>query len=60
MDKFIYVFSDEDKAKLIELGLLLLRDDISNKVFIFKSEESLQPSSLDDVEDYMTSDVLLF
>lgn len=59
-NKFVYVFSVEDKEKLLNRGYTLLKDDSANNVYIFKSDESITFSALDGVEDYVTSDVLTF
>lgn len=38
-NKFLYVFSKEDRDALIEEGLSLLKEDADNAVFIFKADE---------------------
>lgn len=41
MNKFVYVMSEGDKEKLLQLGYKLLRSDKVNKVFIFENKKEL-------------------
>lgn len=58
MDAFIYVFSQEDKDKLINLGYQLLKSDESNNMFVF-ANENRAVFSLDNIE-YVESNILTF
>lgn len=41
MDKFIYVFSEADRDKLLECGFILLKKDPINHTYVFVSNDSL-------------------
>ena len=41
MNKFVYVMSEEDRDKLLQLDYKLLRSDEVNKVFIFENKQEL-------------------
>ena len=56
--RFIYVFSPEDRDKLLELGYILLADSHDNKVFIFANKENMAFS--DASIKHVVSDVVSF
>lgn len=58
MKQFIYVFTPEDKDKLLERGYKLLRDDKQQNLYVFKNESHLTFS--DDDIAFVTSDVLTY
>lgn len=37
MKKFIYVFSDDDKTKLLSLGYVLMKKDERQNVYVFEN-----------------------
>lgn len=41
MNAFVYVMSEDDRDKLIELGYKLVRSDDVNKVFVFENKPEL-------------------
>ncbi len=55
--QFIYVFSEEDKNKLLESGHHLLLDDARNSIYVFAADNTIY-FSLKDVRDYHKSDTL--
>ncbi len=59
MKKFIYVFSNEDKRKLLEAGYLLLKEDSQNEIYIFNAPNELS-FALNAIGDYMESNTLTF
>ena len=59
MEKSIYVFSKENRDRLIELGLILLKEDDKNEIYTFKTPD-VYDVSFDEIEDYMLSNTLTF
>lgn len=60
MQKFLYVFSEEDKNWLLQLGYKLFKEDERGEqpIYVFYNKETLL-FALDEV-DHMFSDVLTF
>lgn len=59
MKKFIYVFSIEDKDKLINAGYQLLKADTRNNIYTFRACDDLI-FALNEVDEYMESNKLTF
>lgn len=58
MNKFIYVFSQSDRDKMLFKGFLLLKSDQHNNMYVFLNEGNL---TLDDLDiSYILSDKLTF
>lgn len=66
MKQFIYVFSTEDRDKLLGLGFSLLKEDEDNNIFVFVAENVYDKSDIAlkfdavDLSEYMESDTLTF
>lgn len=65
MKKFIYVFNNEAKNKLLNLGYNLIKSDDNSHVYIFNSENKSRTFSADIIEgtidvSYILSDSLTF
>lgn len=62
MNKFIYVFSKEDKEKLIKRGFKLLKNDERNSIFIFalNMSDKFTFELFDDLGKYSLSNTLTF
>lgn len=58
MGKFIYVFSEEDRDKLIQNSYQLLKSDEKNGIYIFSNDGSFKFSKFD--LSYIMSDVMTF
>lgn len=58
MNKFIYVFSAEDRDKLLSQGAMLLRSDEYNQMFVFLNDGELTFENGD--IDYLFSNLLTF
>lgn len=59
MENFLYVFSIEDKDKLLSIGATLLYEDSENHVYAFKND--IQRYSLKKYKGkHITTDTLLF
>lgn len=62
--RFIYVMSETDRDKLVELGYFLIREDTRNMVWVFKSKDSMSFSSEHELEQanvrFVLSDTLMF
>lgn len=64
--KFIYVMQHKDKEKLIELGYVMLKEDLRNNVWIFEDKQTSLPTfAVDDPLEYnginyVLSDTLTF
>lgn len=58
MDKFIYVFSSNDKELLQSMGFVLIKSDEPNSTFVFKNQNQMKFSKLD--ISYITSNTLTF
>ncbi|MCQ2052336.1 MAG: hypothetical protein MJZ03_00100 [archaeon] len=56
---FIYVFSIEDRDKLLAKNYTLLKSDESNGIFIFENSNQLTFGETD-IEKYVFSDTLTF
>lgn len=56
---FIYVFSIEDRDKLLAKNYTLLKSDESNGIFIFENSNQLAFGETD-IEKYVFSDTLTF
>ncbi len=56
-EQFIYVFSEDDKDKLIKSGHHLLVNDENNSIYVFASDSSIY-FTLNGVKDYMKSNTL--
>lgn len=60
MNKFIYVFSYDDRENLLNRGFKILKDDKVNSVYIFSTDGVIISFDLLDVGPYILSDVLTF
>lgn len=65
MKKFIYVFNNEAKNKLLSLGYNLIKNDDNGHVYIFNSENKSRTFSADIMDgtidvSYILSDSLTF
>lgn len=58
MNKFIYVFSQSDRDKMLLNGFLLLKSDEQNKMYVFLNEGHSSPEGLD--ISYILSEKLTF
>lgn len=58
MDKFIYVFTDENKQLLLSQGYTLLKSDIEREMYVFENKETLNFSLSQ--SDYICSNILTF
>lgn len=58
MDKFIYVFTDENKQLLLAQGYTLLKSDIEREMYVFENKETLNFSLSE--SDYICSNILTF
>ena len=47
MEKFIYVFSEDARDKLIKLGYKLIKSDERNRAYIFENSDILKFEQLD-------------
>ena len=56
--KFIYVFSAEDRDKLVKAGFALLKEDINNSIYVFSKNHSLTFTLVD--VSYVETDMLTF
>lgn len=58
--KYIYVFAETDRDKLLDLGFLLLgqKDNASSWAFVDKTGTSIDLDSV--LSSYVTSNVLMF
>ena len=59
MMKFIYVFSQDDKEKLITAGYNLLKADTQNDIYTFEANEKLN-FVLNSLVEFVESDKLTF
>lgn len=59
MMKFIYVFSQDDKEKLITAGYNLLKADTQNDIYTFEANEKLN-FALNSLVEFVESDKLTF
>lgn len=58
MGKFIYVFTEDDKDKMLLAGFSLIRADSKNKMFVFENKNTMN-FSLANIK-YVLSDMLTF
>ena len=58
MKKFIYAFSESDRAVLLSQGYTLLKADNTQKIYVFKNKEELCFSMNDGT--FALSDILTF
>lgn len=58
MQKFLYVFTEEDKNALIAAGYFLLKSDKANNIYVFENREK-ECFALDKSE-HLFSDTLTF
>ena len=58
MPKFVYVFSEKDKEKLLADGYELIKDDAGNGIFIFVSQPNFRYVLGD--TSFVESDTLTF
>ena len=56
--KFIYVFDETAKSKMLNAGFVLLKEDADNSVYVFCAKEAQTFSSED--FSYVLSDTLSF
>ena len=56
--RFIYVFDEAAKSRLLEAGFVLLKEDTDNSVYIFHFDGSIS-FAYDDI-GYVMSDTLSF
>lgn len=59
MNKIIYVFSESDKQKLNDEGLIMLKEDKDNSIFAFAMTDALK-FDMNDLTEYVLSDTLTF
>ena len=57
---FIYVFSKQDKTRLLDAGYILMKSDEFGSVYIFLLEEKANLKELEILDMYFISDVLTF
>lgn len=56
--RFVYVLCDEGRKALLKLGLRMVRDDGTQKIYVFENDPHV---NLDEAGvDYVISDVLTF
>lgn len=48
MAKLIYVFSEDDKARMLAMGYILMSEDMRNKVFAFRPGDKAKFADLRD------------
>ena len=58
MKKFIYVFTENSRDRLLEKGYRMLQSDETNNIFIFANTEKLSFDLAGII--YLASDTLLF
>lgn len=57
--KFIYIFDNSDKERLVKSGYKLLKEDNINSIYVFESNTELSFAE-QGVEKYVFSNVLTF
>ena len=57
--KFIYIFDNSDKERLVKSGYKLLKEDNINSIYVFESSTELSFAE-QGVEKYVFSNVLTF
>lgn len=57
--KFIYIFNNSDKERLVKSGYKLLKEDNINSIYVFESSTELSFAE-QGVEKYVFSNVLTF
>lgn len=57
-NKFIYIFDDDSATKILDAGYVLMKQDESSHIYVFKWDESMK-QLLTDVE-FMLSNMLTF
>ena len=57
--KFIYIFDNSDKERLVKSGYKLLKEDNINSIYVFESNTELSFTE-QGVEKYVFSNVLTF
>lgn len=66
MKKFVYVFNTDDRDKLLNAGMTMLKDDDKNMVFVFSTDDNFSIQGLEfkldkaGISEYMESDTLTF
>lgn len=66
MKKFVYVFNTDDRDKLLNAGMTMLKDDAKNMVFVFSTDDNFSIQGLEfkldkaGISEYMESDTLTF
>lgn len=66
MKKFVYVFNTDDRDKLLNAGMTMLKDDAKNMVFVFSTDDNFSIQGLEfkldkaGILEYMESDTLTF
>lgn len=66
MKKFVYVFNTDDRDKLLNAGMTILKDDAKNMVFVFSTDDNFSIQGLEfkldkaGISEYMESDTLTF
>lgn len=62
--RFVYVMSEKDKDKMLEMGFFLIRQDSRNHIWVFKNKDVTSFSDVDEVSDaginFVLSDTLMF
>lgn len=62
--RFVYVMSEKDKDKMLEMGFFLIRQDPRNHIWVFKNKDVTSFSDVDEVSDaginFVLSDTLMF
>lgn len=56
--KFIYVFDESAKSKLLGAGFVLLKEDVDNSIYVFHLDGNLTFANED--VSYVLSDTLSF
>lgn len=59
MAKLIYVFSEEDKGRMLDMGYVLMSEDVRNHVFVFRLGDKAKFADLrDSGVQYLESNTL--
>ena len=57
--KFVYIFDNSDKERLVKSGYKLLKEDNINSIYVFESNTELSFAE-QGIEKYVFSNVLTF
>lgn len=56
-EKFIYVFTEDDRDKLLKAGHHILVNDEQNSIYVFASDNTIY-FSLNGITDYISSNTI--